>query len=191
MARPSASSGASTTDHDGDSSSLNANPHARLLERVDRLNAALASTTFSVTQLIALNRSLDVAESIVDGAEAAPLREAAATPEAKSAARSAKSESFFGLEAGAGNGRNVGAGEDVMARVARLVAELQRRHDESRVGNAVPHVTDVAQLSTPVDSTSRTSQFKRPQPRRRRPRHWRPRSSACTCSSTFARCVHS
>ena len=43
-------------------------PHARLLARVSSLHAALTTTALSVSTLVALNRSLDAAESILERA---------------------------------------------------------------------------------------------------------------------------
>ena len=110
---------------------ISPSPHTQLLARVDRLSSALASTTLSVSELIALNRSFDAAESIVSGAEA----EAEDGSQADEPGHSRPSNAKSAAKAQPLDGGGPKDSEDVMARVGRLVSELQHRHDESRVSS--------------------------------------------------------
>ena len=97
---------------------------AKLLARVDQLRLTLATTTLSVSELIALNRSFDAADAVAYHTEQTQPHENGdgGEPDASGAQETSKSRPG---SAGAG-------ADDLTARVARLAAELQRRADESR-----------------------------------------------------------
>ena len=97
----------------------------KLLARVDQLSAALASTTLSVSELVAVNHSLDAASAIVQHGEYDQRTANGAV------VRPSPKESRDGIAVAMGEDAGTGS-EDLIARVSHLVLEMQRRADESR-----------------------------------------------------------
>ena len=125
MAHSSSSSVSTRQATDSSTTPTSPDAQAKLLARVDQLSSTLATTTLSVSELITLNRSLDAADAVVD------LSSHASNDQNGEIVRPSPPEPT-GPETPSKSINGDAASHDLMARVTHLVAELQRRADESR-----------------------------------------------------------